>query len=214
MSFLIRCFLSTSWCVFFASLSGSATAAAGAAAAGTKLSAAAPRGNHGELSMSPKAAEARSSPRLAELSDEELEALFEEFGIKFEKSYENDDEKAMRFEVFKRNLKRIDEVCCMACRVFGARRRGGAQDKCEKNCRVIIFFIPNRVLFGDGGCFYAQMQQSSIFLVVWSYICWLRFLVIRVQTVETPRACVCAKEQHIVGCARARCKVVRLIKCL
>ncbi|CAN0073970.1 unnamed protein product, partial [Ectocarpus fasciculatus] len=89
---------------------GSATAAAaGAAAAGTKLSAAAPRGNHGELSMSPKAAEARSSPRLAELSDEELEALFEEFGIKFEKSYENDDEKAMRFEVFKRNLKRIDE---------------------------------------------------------------------------------------------------------
>lgn len=93
--------------------------AATGAAAGTKLSAAAPGGSdHGEFRLSPKAVEVRSSPRLSELSDQELEALFQEFGIKFEKSYENDDEKAMRFEVFKRNLKRIDEVCC---EFFGAR---------------------------------------------------------------------------------------------
>ncbi|CBJ33775.1 Cathepsin-like proteinase [Ectocarpus siliculosus] len=88
----------------------SQSAAATGAAAATKLSAAAPGGSdHGEFRLSPKAAEVRSSPRLSELSDQELESLFQEFGIKFEKSYENDDEKAMRFEVFKRNLKRIDE---------------------------------------------------------------------------------------------------------
>lgn len=110
--FLIRCvFLHL---VVLFRVPGSSAAGA---AAGTKLSAAAPGGNRGEFRLSPKAAEARSSPRMSELSDQELETLFEEFGIKFEKSYENDDEKAMRFEVFKRNLKRIDEVCCRI--IFG-----------------------------------------------------------------------------------------------
>ncbi|CAN0508866.1 unnamed protein product, partial [Scytosiphon promiscuus] len=35
--------------------------------------------------------------------------MFEEFLVDYEKSYADDDEKAMRFEIFKRNLKHIDE---------------------------------------------------------------------------------------------------------
>lgn len=56
-------------------------------------------------------AAAPALPRLSELTPEETQDLFEDFGVKFSKSYPDVDEKAMRFEIFKRNLKRIDEVC-------------------------------------------------------------------------------------------------------
>lgn len=64
------------------------------------------------------AAAARASPRLSQLSLEEMEALFEDFAVKFDKSYKDDDEKAMRFEIFKRNLKRIDEVCIVWMHIY------------------------------------------------------------------------------------------------
>ena len=52
----------------------------------------------------------RAAPRFSELTPEEQERLFEQFAVTHEKSYKDADEKAMRFEIFKRNLKRIDEV--------------------------------------------------------------------------------------------------------
>lgn len=55
-------------------------------------------------------AAARTAPRLPGMTGEETEALFEEFVVKFDKSYEDDDARDMRFQIFKRNLKRIDEV--------------------------------------------------------------------------------------------------------
>lgn len=53
---------------------------------------------------------ARSMPKLSELSEEEVAVLFADFMTKFEKTYTNDDQKAMRMEIFRRNLKRIDEL--------------------------------------------------------------------------------------------------------
>eukprot|EP00903_Cladosiphon_okamuranus_P020595 g18905.t1 len=88
--------------------------ASAAGAAGTKLAAGpttavGTSGGAVTASSGKTAAAARAAPKLSELTAEETEALFEEFLVKFEKSYKDDDEKAMRFEIFKRNLKRIDE---------------------------------------------------------------------------------------------------------
>lgn len=55
---------------------------------------------------------AKPLPRLPDMSEEEVKALFAEFALKFEKSYKNEDEAAMRMEIFRRNLKRIDEASC------------------------------------------------------------------------------------------------------
>lgn len=89
-----------------------ALAHAAGAAGGTKLAAAGPTASaSGQGMLSPKtAATAQSSPRLSDLSTAEMESMFEEFIVDYEKTYADDDEKAMRFEIFKRNLKRIDEV--------------------------------------------------------------------------------------------------------
>lgn len=93
----------------------SAAGAGAGAAAGTRLAATGPTTTVGDKTVTgpsreKTAAGAPAAPRLAELTPEDTKALFEDFGIKFEKSYKDDDEKAMRFEIFKRNLKRIDEV--------------------------------------------------------------------------------------------------------
>lgn len=90
-------------------------AASAAGVAGTKL-AASPMTTVGTTggavtgSGGKTAAAARAAPKLSQLSAQEMEKLFEDFAVKFEKSYKDDDEKAMRFQIFKRNLKRIDEV--------------------------------------------------------------------------------------------------------
>ena len=44
------------------------------------------------------------------MPEDEVEVLFADFVTKFEKIYKNADERAMRMEIFRRNLKRIDEV--------------------------------------------------------------------------------------------------------
>ncbi|CAM9645894.1 unnamed protein product [Pylaiella littoralis] len=62
-----------------------------------------------ETGLSPRITAARALPRLSDLTEEEKQELFEKFGKKFLKSYSDEDEKAMRFEIFKRNLKRVDE---------------------------------------------------------------------------------------------------------
>lgn len=79
------------------------TAAAAGGAASTNL-AASGTGLSGRTSAS------QASPKLSELTPEETEDLFEDFIKKFEKSYADESDKSMRFEIFKRNLKRIDEV--------------------------------------------------------------------------------------------------------
>lgn len=62
------------------------------------------------MKLSARIEAARSMPKLSEMSKDEVDVLFANFVTKFEKSYSNDDEKAMRMEIFRRNLKRIDEV--------------------------------------------------------------------------------------------------------
>ena len=62
------------------------------------------------MKLSARIEAARSMPKLSEMSKEEVDVLFAEFAKKFEKIYSSDDEKAMRMEIFRRNLKRIDEV--------------------------------------------------------------------------------------------------------
>lgn len=75
---------------------------------GTNAAFATVRGSSEEI---PEVAAARTAaPRLSEMTSEETETLFEEFMVKFEKSYEDEDEKRMRFQIFKMNLRRIDQV--------------------------------------------------------------------------------------------------------
>lgn len=52
----------------------------------------------------------KSLPLLADQPEETVKALFAEFMTKFDKRYTDEDEAAMRMEIFRRNLKRIDEV--------------------------------------------------------------------------------------------------------
>jgi len=56
------------------------------------------------------------------MTSEDTDTLFEEFVAKFEKKYEDDDEKNMRFQIFKRNLGRIDKVSASAVLVQIFRR--------------------------------------------------------------------------------------------
>lgn len=87
------------------SRAASATQAAGTKFAASPTTSATTGGSAGKT-----AAAARAAPRLSELTGEKTESLFDDFAVKFDKSYKDDDERAMRFEIFKRNLKRIDEV--------------------------------------------------------------------------------------------------------
>lgn len=54
--------------------------------------------------------EAEPAPRLSDLTEDEITSLFVDFVTKFEKTYSDEDEASMRREIFRRNLKRIDEV--------------------------------------------------------------------------------------------------------
>lgn len=46
----------------------------------------------------------------SELPEQAITELFVKFVTNFQKVYKDDDEAAMRFEIFRRNLKHIDEV--------------------------------------------------------------------------------------------------------
>lgn len=63
----------------------------------------------GEAS-SPNVSAASATPKLSELSEEEITQLFVNFVNDYQKTYEDEDEAAMRMEIFRRNLKRIDDV--------------------------------------------------------------------------------------------------------
>lgn len=54
--------------------------------------------------------EAGPAPKLSDLTEDEITSLFVDFVTKFEKTYSDEDEASMRREIFRRNLKRIDEV--------------------------------------------------------------------------------------------------------
>lgn len=55
--------------------------------------------------------------KYSELSEKEMTDLFETFVTNFQKVYSDEDEVAMRFEIFRRNLKHIDQVCTYPRRV-------------------------------------------------------------------------------------------------